>query len=167
MRKQIVFGLILLMTLGTLSWARINDWRLRIGVKSDTFRDSYNFLGVSREASLYFDAKDLLEPPPSPSGIRLYFPHEDWPVRPGKYATDYRPPILDVESYKFVVEAESGSELTLFWSVEEVPRIYGVTLLDTEKGIAINMRENTEYIFDISPKGKTEFRVVVEWERIK
>lgn len=157
----------MLMTLGTLSWARINDWSLRIGVKSDTSRDSYNFLGVVKEASLYFDAKDLLEPPPSPSGIRLYFPHEDWPERPGKYATDYRPPILDVESYKFVVEAESGSELTLFWSVEGVPRIYGVTLMDTEKGIAINMREKTEYVFDISPKGKTEFRVVVEWERIK
>jgi len=167
MRKKIVITSVLFLAAGLLSWGKINDWSLRIGVQSETARDSYNFLGVAEEASVYYDAKDLLEPPPSPSGLRLYFPHEDWPVQPGKYATDFRPQILDVESYEFIIEAKEEGELILFWSVEEVPRVYEVSLLDIEEGIAVDMREKSEYIFDISAGGKKEFRVVVERKRIR
>lgn len=167
MRKRIVIALVLFLAVGLLSWARINDWRLRIGVKSETARDSYNFLGVSDEASLYFDPKDILEPPPSPSGLCLYFPHQDWPDQPGRYATDFRPPVLDVETFDIVVEAEGGSELTLFWSLEKVPPLYAVTLTEAGKGAAVDMRKTREYVFNVGSDGKTEFQITVEWKRIK
>ncbi len=167
MKKKIIIGSIILIITGTFSWARINDWRLRIGVKSDTARDSYNFLGVSKEASLYFDSKDILEPPPSPSGLCLYFPHQDWPDHQGRYATDFRPPVLDVECFDVVVEAESGPEFTLFWSLEKVPPMYAVTLMVSGKDVTIDMRETTEYVFDTGPEGKAEFQVLVEWKKIR
>lgn len=170
MRIKIFIGFILSIFLGSLSFADINEWSIRIGVKTDKYRDSYNFIGVSKMASLYYDEKDIPEPPISPSGLCLYFPHEDWWFRPGKYATDFRTPIINYESYEFVVEAGKNTKLTLFWSnIENVPKIYGLTLVDEERGISTDMREVTEYVSDYSAGSKKLFKVVVsrrwrEWD---
>jgi len=166
MRVKIFVGFILLIFLGCLCFAEIDEWSIRIGVKIDRYKDSYNFIGVAKVASLHYDAKDIPEPPPSPSGLCLYFPHDDWGFRPGKYTTDFRPPIPNNESYEFVVEASENTKLTLFWSnIEDVPEIYRLTLIDRERGISVDMRERTEYAFDYSPGYKNVFRVVIERKR--
>ena len=165
MRIKRLIPLIVFVCLGTVSLPRIYDWSMRIGVKSGSSWDSYNYLGVARGASLYFDVKDLPEPPPSASGLRLYFPHGDWTFRPGRYATDIRPPIAEREVYDFVVEAGPGDEVTLFWSAEEVPRVYELTLIDRERRTSIDMRSAGEYVFECRSGGKVGFQVVVERER--
>lgn len=168
MRIKIFICFVLLNFLGSLSFAEIDEWSIRIGVKTDRYEDIYNFIGVEKVASLYYDAKDLPEPPLSPSGLSLYFPHDDWPFNPGKYATDFRPPIISNESYEFVVEARKDTKLTLFWSnIENVPKIYRLTLIDRERGISVDMRERTEYAFDCSPECKNVFRIVVERKQRK
>lgn len=163
MRINIFIGFILSVFLLTLSSARLDEWGIRIGVKSDRSRDSYNFMGVSKEASLFYDEKDIPEPPPLPSGLCLYFPHYDWSFNPGRYAIDFRPPIINDETYEFVVEGGGNDKLILFWSdMVNAPGIYGFTLIDEERGISVDMRESAEYSFDCSPSGKNMFRVVVE-----
>jgi len=163
MRTYIFMGFILSIFLLTLSSAELDEWSIRIGVKGDRSRDSYNFMGVSEEASLFYDEKDIPEPPPSPSGLCLYFSHYDWSFNPGKYATDIRSPIINAETYEFVVEAGKNNKLTLFWSnMVNAPKIYKFTLIDEKRGISINMNELNEYTFDCSPECKNMFRVLVE-----
>ncbi|MFP4083259.1 MAG: hypothetical protein ACLFVG_10995 [Candidatus Aminicenantes bacterium] len=139
------------------------EWSVRIGVKSDNYRDSYNFFGVSRESSLFYDKKDIPEPPPSPTGLCLYFPHLDWPLNPGRYAADFRSPVVNKEEYKFVVESGKNNRLTLFWlDLENAPKIYRYRLVDEEKSLTVDMSELSEYTYDCSPGKKRSFRIIVE-----
>lgn len=157
-------GLLLAMVLLSFSSTGLDEWNLRIGVKKadSQYCDSYNFIGSSRESSLYYDAKDVPEPPTSPSRLSLYFPHYDWGIYSGKYASDLRPPIVDTDTYEFVVEADEYAQLTLFWQdIKDVSENYQLTLLDEEREIFIDMRTVNDYTFDYRPGLKKTFRVIV------
>jgi len=165
MRDKTLIGLILLVfSLTLLSFGGTDEWELRIGVKAgEKYRDSYNFLGVSIDSSLYYDKKDIPEPPLSPSGLSLYFLHEDWGYRAGRYSTDFRQPILGREIYEFVVEGSEYTRLTLYWQdMWKVPRKYRVLLVDEKKDVSIDMRKVEEYSFASRPDIKKIFRIVVK-----
>ncbi len=160
----ILIGFLLTLPLFAYSSTGQNDWSVRIGVerKDGQYRDSYNFIGISKDASLYYDAKDKLEPPASPSGLCLYFPHSDWGVHSGRYAADKRPRLVDKETYEFVVEAGEYTQLKLFWQdIEDVPENYQLTLVDEEREIFIDMRKIKDYTFNCRPGYKNRFRVIV------
>lgn len=169
--KRIAFsGLILLIFSVSLSSTNFIDWRIKIGVKTDKYRDSYNYIGVSKISSLFYDEKDIPEPPAPPTGLCLYFPHFDWALNPGRYATDFRPPIVNAEYYEFVVEAGEINEITLFWSdmVVDAPKKYTFTLIDKERGILVNMREFTQYALGCNSGDKINFMILVKKnERIR
>lgn len=164
--KRIIFGCTLLLVLSmSLAFAQVDEWSLRIGVKKtdERYRDSHNYIGTSIDAMVYYDVKDLPEPPTSPSGLCLYFPHSDWSFMPGRYASDIRSPIMDRETFEFVVEAGEYTQLTLFWpNMSEVPQGYGFLLIDEEREIFIDMTIAGEYTFDCRPEHKNRFRIVVE-----
>ena len=163
--KKIIVGFFLLLVLSmSLAFAQVDEWSLRIGVKrvDERYRDSFNYIGTSREAFVYYDVKDLPEPPTSPSGLCLYFPHSDWSFMPGRYASDIRSPILDRENFEFVVEAGEYTQLTLFWpNMGEVPQGFGFLLVDEEREIFIDMKGAAEYTFDCRPEHINRFRIVV------
>lgn len=165
--QKIFIGFALLIFSSAFLLAEIDEWRLRIGVKADRCQDTYNFIGVSKKASLYYDPKDLPEPPLPPEGLTLtlYFPHEDWIFLPGKYATDIRPPIRIVETYEFVVEASEYRTLTLFWpNIDNLPEEYKFVLVDREKNILVDMRKAREYAFDCHPGEKNRFKIICSKE---
>lgn len=171
MKKTDFFGFMFvligfLLTLALFSYPSTgqDDWSLRIGVekKDGFYRDSYNFIGISKDASFYYDAKDKLEPPTSPSGLCLYFPHSDWGVHSGRYASDKRPYLVDTETFEFVVEAGEYTQLKLFWQdIENVSENYQLMLVDEEREIFIDMRKISDYTFDSRPGYKNRFRVIV------
>lgn len=157
-----LFALVLL----SFSSTELDEWSLRIGVKrvDNQYWDSYNFIGSSKNASLYYDAKDIPEPPISPSRLSLYFPHNDWGIQSGKYASDLRPPVVDKDTYVFVIEAGEYTQLTLFWQdIEELPENYQLTLMDEEREVFIDMRKASDYTFDSRPGFKNMFRVIVRY----
>jgi len=163
MRKKTLLVLIIFISFCSLSFSEVSEWSIRIGVKNNEYRDSYNFMGVSQSSSVFYDAKDLPEPPPSPSGLCLYFPHEDWSFRPGRYATDFRPSNMTTETYEFAVESLEGGRLTLFWlDMDKAPKAYVFALVDVESGIAKDMRAVTEYAFDCAAGCKRAFKVLVQ-----
>jgi hypothetical protein len=172
MRKEVFIGFLFslvgfLLSLVLLSYSSAgqDDWTLRIGVrKTDGHcRDSYNFIGRSNNASLSYDEKDIPESPTSPSGLCLYFPHFDWGVHSGRYATDMRPCLVDNEAYEFVVESSEYTHLTLFWpNIGEVPHEYSFFLIDEEREIFTDMKSEAEYIFICRPEHKNRFRIVVK-----
>lgn len=164
--KRIIIGFTVLLAFSmSLAFAEVDEWSLRIGVKrmDERYRDSHNYIGASKDAFLYYDPKDLPEPPTSPSGLCLYFPHFDWSFMPGRYASDIRSPIMDSETYEFVVEAGEYTQLTLFWpNMGEVPQGYRFLLIDEEREVFIDMKGVAEYTFDCRPEHKNRFRIVVE-----
>jgi len=163
MRKKIYVGCIVFFVLLSLGFTEVDEWSIRIGVRTDRNRDSYNFIGTSKIASLFYDEKDIPEPPPSPNGLCLYFPHYDWPFNPGRYASDFRPPFISGETYEFVVEAIEEKRLTLFWSsIAEAPKKFDFTLIDSERDISVDMSKLTEYSFSCEPGYKNIFRVVIK-----
>lgn len=162
MKKIVLSGFVLSVLLMTLSSANFVEWDIKIGVKTDKYRDSYNFIGVSKTSSLFYDGKDIMEPPVSPTGLCLYFPHFDWSLNPGRYATDYRPPFMNAESYDFIVEAGNNTRITLFWSdMANAPEIYRFTLLVKDRDLALDMRESNQYALDCNPGDKMNFRILV------
>lgn len=166
MRKIVFAGFILAVFLVNLISADFDEWQIKIGVKTEKYRDSYNFIGVSKSSSFFYDEKDILEPPASPTGLWLYIPHFDWSFNPGRYATDYRPPFMNEESYDFIIETGNNTRITLFWSgTENVPKMYRFKLINKDRGISIDMRESTEYSLDCSPGGKIKFVILVRSPR--
>ncbi len=162
MKKIVCIGFILPVLLVTLSSADFIDWNIKIGAMTDRYRDTYNFIGVSKTSSLFYDEKDILEPPPAPEGLSLYFPHFDWSLNPGRYAADYRPPIMDIESYEFVIEAGESTRIILFWSdIASAPEIYMFTLIDKDRNHAINMKASNQYTLDCNPGDKLNFKILV------
>ncbi|MDY6861928.1 MAG: hypothetical protein SV062_02960 [Thermodesulfobacteriota bacterium] len=151
---------------GALDFASTPDveWSIRIGVKKGKEKDTYNFFGISTNASAKYDAKDLPKPPPiSNEQLSLYFPHKDWGTNPDNYAADFRPPPGDKETFDFIVHTGiPESRGRLFWSnIREVPGKYRVMLIDVLSNDTVNMRLKKSYAFKSDEKGKREFKVVV------
>jgi len=165
MKKIMLAGFVLSVILLTLSAADSNEWEIKIGVRTEKYRDSYNFIGVSKSSSLFYDGKDILEPPASPAGLCLYIPHLDWSFNPGRYATDYRPPFMNAESYDFIVETGNSTRITLFWSgMANTPEMCRFMLLGKDSGLALDMKESNQYTLDCNPGDKMSFRIQVKNE---
>lgn len=165
--KNILIVLLAGFLIDSFASADIGNWSFRIGVQGERYKDTYNFFGAAPGASFLYDTKDLPEPPESPSGLSLYFAHEDWGYRPGRYSSDFRPPHTVPEMYEFVVESKHGGDLTLFWMEEEpLPDMYRLTLVDTGTGTAVDMQETGAYSFTCTPGIKTVFRVIINYKQL-
>jgi hypothetical protein len=164
--KKIIIGLTVLLVFSmSLAFTQVDDWSLRIGVKrmDEKYRDTHNYIGTAQDGFLYYDQKDIPEPPTSPSGLCLYFPHSDWSFMPGRYASDIRSPMMDTETFEFVVEAGEYTQLTLIWpNMAEVPQGFGFLLIDEEREVFVDMKRASEYTFDCRPEHKNRFRIVVD-----
>jgi hypothetical protein len=139
-----------------------SGFAIKLMAQGKKTRDTYNYLGISPEASSAYDGRDILEPPPlSTKQVSLYFPHEDWEDRPGLYATDFRPPSAMDELFTFIIAGgEKGEKITLTWSgVSEVPAGYSVILLDIKKGKVIDMKKVSTYSYKVDKKQAMEFQI--------
>ena len=140
-------------------------WYLRIMAKRDDFKDTYNFIGLCKDSSTQYDSRDLFEPPLiSQEQLRLYFSHKDWLENTGLYATDFRPPGKNKETFEFVVEAgKKNQSVILSWSgVKEAPSEYKLILKDLKKRRRINMRRRESYTFDSESEEGREFQIILQ-----
>ena len=140
-------------------------WSLRIMAKRDDFKDTDNFIGICKNSSTQYDSRDLFEPPLiSQEQLRLYFSHKDWLENPGLYATDFRPPGKNKETFKFVVEAgKKNQSVILSWSgVKEAPSEYKLILKDLKKRRKINMRRRESYTFDSGSEEGRKFQIILQ-----
>jgi hypothetical protein len=142
----------------------INDsnFAIKLTVKGKKTRDTYNYFGISSDASLGYDRRDVFEPPQlSKKQVSLYFPHEDWKDKPGRYATDFRPLSAIDESFTFIISGGAKDEkMTLTWSgVNEVPEGYRVILLDLKKGKTVDMKKVNQYTYKADKTRERGFQV--------
>ena len=113
-------------------------WQVQLLVYRDGAADMENYLGVSPEAFASWDVWDVEEPPAAPDYVALYFPHLDWQMHPGLYASDIRSPLVSGQSEVWdmeVVSSLEGGEVTLEWrGMDDVPESCIIRLVDAEGG---------------------------------
>jgi hypothetical protein len=143
---------------GTLSkptLANTDGWALQIVASCEDARDSFNYLGVNHFAQREWDMLDHPEPPPVGEYISVYFPRNDWLVRPAAYTTDFVNNISG--GYTWTVKVRTnigGAEAQLnFDELNTLPENIEVVLLDESLAIRQNLRSNSRYAFPTGPKG--------------
>jgi len=108
------------------------SWKIKLYATSGKYKNSYNILGVAKEANIGIDRFDLSKPP-AMEGLYCSFD--------GGLAKDIREEGQD--SYTWNLNIQSQSPTTLSWVIEGVPEDYEIWLIDGDK--AIDMRKNTEF----------------------
>jgi hypothetical protein len=145
-------------------------WRLRIEASSGGARDFSNIAGVDPDADREGDRLDRSEPPPAPGkSLSVYFPHRSWRKHPGVYAYDMRGDYEDLGAVlagssvadgnlwghawffditKSFADEPAGDEVTIsIGSIEDVPSVAKILLIDRELARTIDIREQNRYTF--------------------
>ena len=66
-------------------------WEMQFVVSTCGVEDRCNVVALRSDAASEWDRLDRSEPPPGPgNSVCLYFPHFEWPRRPGYYTMDFR-----------------------------------------------------------------------------
>ena len=150
---------------GRITNTPLQERRIQLLVKNNQVRDTHNYIGMQDSSSPEWDQLDQPEPPP-PIGnyISLYFPHDDWQRYPGRYTSDFRPEIQDLEVWNIVVETNvlnPASEIR-FNNIESVSDEFEVYILDKTQRIFQNLRENPGLKIGTIPyPGKTELKLII------
>jgi hypothetical protein len=130
-------------------------WWMRLTAECGKIKDSYNFIGVSQDASNGYDRLDFFEPPTISPYISLYFPHFDWIKNQGAYTTDFKKVVDDgMNTWMFVVQSDVPNDwVTIEW--ESLPFVDGfkVWLLDEVEGKWIDTSKRSSYKFKTGPSG--------------
>ena len=135
------------------------NWEVQFEVIVTDLHDISNYAGVNENASDGWDVMDAIELPPMNSDyISLYFPHDDWGPYSANYTRDVRNPALEENEWYFVVKSTESGEAQLTWNIPvEVPEDYQLEITDLENGNTINIKETSEYIFNVTANSEYEF----------
>lgn len=137
----------------------ITNWEIQLLVSLSDMEDVSNYAGINENASDGWDVMDVPEiGSPNPDYVSLYFPHNDW----GQYSADYtrnvRSPALSDNEWYFIVYSTESGEAQLTWNIPvEVPEDYQLEITDLENGNTMNIKEASEYIFNINANNEYEF----------
>ncbi|MEK7671651.1 MAG: FlgD immunoglobulin-like domain containing protein, partial [Bacteroidota bacterium] len=77
------------------------------------------------------------------------------------FATDFRPMVDQLETWKFEAHAKSRDQMALqFEGVDAVPSHLNVYLIDQQRARYVDLRAEASYKFNL-PTGSSEFNVIV------
>jgi len=144
------------------------DWQLRLNAQAEGLQDAATWLGASGTATGGFDGGKDVPKPPTAKGmggaeLSVYFPHTDYGVESGRYASDVRGKVRTSETWDVVVQTRGSSQaVTLTWpDLRNLPRYYGAVLVDQDSGEQINMRTTSSYSFEPGETGLRSLSVTV------
>jgi len=142
------------------------DFYCEITAKASSFSDVDNKAGVSESSTDGFDADfDIPEPPHAPNGyISLYFPHTDWNhAEYDDFTRDIRSASgLDSTAKRWPFEVktdQTSGNVSLAFFLSNIPAAYGVTCLDKDAGVLINLRDTTKYSYAAQSLRKFELLI--------
>ncbi|MCX7021737.1 MAG: FG-GAP-like repeat-containing protein [bacterium] len=129
------------------------EWTLELRLDSGGIVDGWNRLGVTRGSTLYWDSLEKREPPYLSGAPNLWFDHDDWPNRRGRYATDWRPTVGEGLEFRISVTPAAGEgEALLSWpGMDDLPVWLDAVLLDTASGAEIDLGEAEDYLVRFTP----------------
>ncbi|MEW6201326.1 MAG: Ig-like domain-containing protein [bacterium] len=147
------------------------EWKLRISAESTSGRDVENFVGIMKGAEDGFDGSDSAEPPPVKPYLSLYFPHDDWGHRAGRFTQDIRSSAMTAavdgaapeKTWRFVVETSAPGDAVVlrFPDADSLPPNYEILIRDEAAGAVFNPREKEIYNYTDST-GEREFSITAK-----
>ena len=144
----------------------VYEWRLQIAAETDEVKDTENFAGELRGANEYYGKEDSAEPPGVEPYISVYFPHDDWGMYAGRYASDIRNARLNImekdKTWPFVVKtSDPFKDASLSWpDVLSLSSSYDIQIRDETTGLLINPRTQGSYSFKTDGSGKRAFTIL-------
>ena len=143
-------------------------WQVQLFAESGRQCDGATWFGAAAAADSAYDAAyDVPEPPSlrSIAGAELsvHFPHTDYGIRSGRYASDVRAKVQASETWDVGVESVGLTEpVRLSWpDMRSLPRYYSATLTDLDSGKQVNMRTSESHTFAPGDSGKRDLRITV------
>jgi hypothetical protein len=141
--------------------AAAGTWRIRLDLEAGGFVDQVTTLGVSPDARAGRNALDFHRPRLMKGIPALIFARPEWDAVNGEFATDIRPPVQNVETWKFEVRTSLRTPAKIsFRDVAGVPENLQVYLFDEGRARSVDLRAAAEYPF-IPATDVSAFRVVV------
>lgn len=147
--------------------AQSGEWRVQLNLNANGMKDSCHYFGVSSGARDGFDNTTDFRLPPAPDSAPavLAFPHQDWGINNGQYATDIRSAGAGEKKWVFTITANTtGSDITLDWPELQVQLPGGMQaiLRDTVTGQQQYMNTVAGYSFRATQVGEVRsFEVTV------
>jgi hypothetical protein len=136
-------------------------WRMRLDLDAGGFVDQVTTLGVSSDAPAGKNALDFHRPRLTKGVPALLLARPEWDAVNGEFATDIRPPVQNVETWKFEVRTSLRTAAKIsFRGVAGVPENLQVYLIDEGRARSVDLRAAAEYPF-IPATDVSAFRVVV------
>lgn len=133
---------------------------LNISAKCGQLMDRDNLIAVTQAANNEWDPADAPEPPPIGKYVSFAVDNSQWENRPGAYAMDVRP--VGERGYIWNVRAACEPEMNSskfsmdFENQIDLPEDLLLFAFDLEDEIAINLKKQTSYNFDLHSDAKTE-----------
>ena len=141
----------------------VPDWFIEIVGRAELAIDDGNIAGVIHDAELEWDRYERFEPPPIGEYVMVSFPHWDWRRNPDVHQTDFHPPDVDGHVWEFSVYTNIREKLLHlnFENLISVPSDFEVELVDIGLNISQDLRNNNQYTYRSTKKGKKQFQLVV------
>jgi len=141
----------------------VPDWFIEIVGRAELAFDDGNIAGVIHDAELEWDRYERFEPPPIGEYVMVSFPHWDWRPNPDVHRTDFRPSDVDGHVWEFSVYTNIREKLVHlnFENLVSVPVDFEIELVDIGLKISQDLRNNNQYTYRSTKKGKKQFQLVV------
>jgi photosystem II stability/assembly factor-like uncharacterized protein/Leucine-rich repeat (LRR) protein len=137
------------------------DWAVGISLLSDGFIEYTNRIGVSPQAEETYDKLDFHKPRAVGDVPGVYFYRPEWDENYSSFASDIRPPSLELQRWTFDIFAfREGEAVLSFSGIEDIHESCEIYLLDRNRYKSIDLRRQQEYRF-IPVTESMSFEIVV------
>jgi hypothetical protein len=125
------------------------NWHIQIKAESGGINDAFTVLGVNTDASEVYDRLDHLEPPVIGRYVSAFFPHEDWPINPERYAVDYRPVPENGAVWNLHIRTNTEDHEVRLTFLEQnrdqLSAEYNICMIDPSSGLIRDLRKQQTY----------------------
>jgi phosphodiesterase/alkaline phosphatase D-like protein len=153
---------------GPAMFVDANSWRVDVVVRCGRFVDQTTSFGVSGIASIGLDPYEQRKPRHFAAVPDVYFDRPAWDANFAEFATDFRPGVVEVESWEMHVRSEEKKLVELeFKGVDRIPPELEVYLIDKAGGRGVDLRKQAKYALKPTTKVTALSVVVGKAERVK
>ncbi len=141
-----------------------SGWKVEIGLAAGGFTDNTTSFGVVLGAKVGLDSLEYRKPRAIGDIPSVQFNRPEWDNNFSSFATDFRPTVGEIQTWKFNVHSVSRQQMELtFANIQTVPSEFKVFLIDERQAQFVNLREQDRYTFS-SPFPSSDFSVVIGQE---
>lgn len=138
-----------------------SGWRISIELTAGGYSDNTTSFGIEAGAREELDSLEYRKPRSVGDIPSVQFFRPEWDNNFSSFATDFRPAVGDLQTWKFNAHSISREQMELsFDEVERIPSEFKAYLIDERQAKFINLREQARYRFS-SPFPSIEFSIIV------